>query len=66
MMTSSLSAGEKKTSDEGLVLVHLYMGAGFPDSELQLNVMFPLRTGFPTILHIGTEGGTKIDIKKGV
>ncbi len=59
--TDSLCAGGKKTSELGLVLVHLYSGAGLPSSELQARVMFPLRTGLPLTWQTGTEGGTKRD-----
>lgn len=55
----SLSMGEKKTSDGGLVFFHLYIGMGFPDLDLQLSVTLPFRTGFPDREHSGTAGGTE-------
>lgn len=54
----SLCIGEKKTSDMGAALVHLYCGAGFPWLDLQLRVTLPFTSGFPVMLHTGGEGGT--------
>lgn len=51
--------GEKKTSLVGLVFLHLYIGMGFPELELQLRVTFPFNTAFPDIEHLGTAGGTE-------
>lgn len=55
----SLSMGEKKTSEVGLVFLHLYTGMGFPELDLQLRVTFPFSTGFPDSEHLGTAGGTE-------
>lgn len=55
----SLSMGEKKTSEVGLVLFHLYRGAGFPELDRHVSVTFPFSTGFSDTEHIGTEGGTR-------
>lgn len=54
----SLCIGEKKTSDMGADLVHLYWGTGFPWLDLQLRVTLPFTTGFPVMVHTGGEGGT--------
>lgn len=56
--------GEKKTSDVGLVLFHLYKGIGFPAPDEQLRVTFPFRTGFPDREHLGTAGGTEATEKE--
>lgn len=53
-----LCIGEKKTSDMGAALVHLYWGTGFPWLDLQLRVTLPFTTGFPVMVHTGGEGGT--------
>ena len=55
--------GEKKTSELGLVFLHLYMGMGFPLLDWQLRVTFPLSTGFPDREHLGTAGGTESKTK---
>lgn len=55
----SLSMGEKKTSEVGLVFFHLYKGIGFPELDMQIRVTFPFTSGFPVIEHFGTEGGTE-------
>lgn len=55
----SLSMGEKKTSEVGLVLLQRYVGTGFPELEEQLRVTFPFSTGFPDMEHLGTAGGTE-------
>lgn len=55
----SLSIGEKKTSEAGLVLLHLYSGTGFPALDLHVRVTFPFSTGFPDTEHLGTAGGTE-------
>lgn len=52
--------GEKKTSEVGLVLLHLYTGTGFPEVDVQLRVTFPFGFGFPDKEHLGTAGGTEI------
>lgn len=52
--------GEKKTSEVGLVLLHLYIGTGFPELDVQLRVTFPFSFGFPDKEHLGTAGGTEI------
>lgn len=57
-MCYSLSVGEKKTSEVGLVLFQRYVGTGFPELEEQLRVTFPFSTGFPDMEHLGTAGGT--------
>lgn len=54
----SLSIGEKKTSEVGLVFFHLYRGMGFPELDVQLRVTFPFSTAFPDTEHLGTAGGT--------
>lgn len=51
--------GEKKTSELGLVFLHLYIGTGFPASDAQLIVTLPFSTGFPDREHLGTAGGTE-------
>lgn len=57
----SLSMGEKKTSEVGLLFLHLYRGMGFPELDLQLRVTFPFSTGFPDTEHLGTAGGTETE-----
>lgn len=59
LMRYSLSMGEKKTSEVGLVLLQRYVGTGFPELEEQLRVTFPFSTGFPDMEHLGTAGGTE-------
>lgn len=51
--------GEKKTSDVGLVLFHLYRGTGVPWLDVQLKVTFPFSAGFPDREHRGGAGGTE-------
>lgn len=53
-----LCIGEKKTSDMGAALVHLYWGTGFPWLDLQVRVTLPFTTGFPVKVQTGGEGGT--------
>lgn len=55
----SLSIGAKKTSEVGLVLLHLYSGTGFPALDVHVRVTFPFSTGFPVTEHLGTAGGTE-------
>lgn len=55
----SLCMGEKKTSDMGAFLVHLYWGMGLPELDLQLSVTLPFSTDDPVIKHTGGEGGTE-------
>lgn len=57
-VTGLLSIGEKKTSEVGLVLAHLYFGKGFPALEWQESVTLARSTGFPCSAHTGMAGGT--------
>lgn len=53
-----LRKGEKKTSGDGLVLDHLYLGTGLPELDEQVSVTLDLTSGFPCSLHTGGAGGT--------
>lgn len=57
-MRNLLSMGEKKNSEFGLVLDHLYMGTGLPELDKQVSVTLALTSGFPSSLQMGVAGGT--------
>lgn len=50
--------GEKKNSEAGLVLAHLYVGKGFPELDEQVSVTLALISGFPCRVQTGVAGGT--------
>lgn len=57
-MKDLLSMGEKKNSEVGLVLDHLYLGTGLPELDEQVRVTLALTSGFPCSVHTGVAGGT--------
>lgn len=61
-MKNSLSMGEKKYSEDGLVFDHLYVGKGLPELDKQVSVTLALISGFPCSEQTGMAGGTARDM----